>query len=80
MFLSIITPTCFGISSYPSSGGIVKQVGIKYYIRNVFILVIIQLDAQNLFNNKFISSLYMFRAPFAHRQEVKILLYSIWYH
>jgi len=22
----------------------------------------------------------MFRAPCAHRQEVKILLYSIWYH
>jgi len=22
----------------------------------------------------------MFRAPCAHRQEVKIVLYSIWYH
>jgi len=22
----------------------------------------------------------MFRAPCAHRQEVKILLYSLWYH
>ena len=42
-------------------------------------LVIIQLDAQNLFNNKFISCLYMFRAPCAYRQEVKVLLYSIWY-
>jgi len=29
----------------------------------VFILAIIQLDARNLFNNKFISYLYMFRAP-----------------
>ena len=28
-------------------------------------------SAQNLFYNKFISSLYMFRAPCAHRQEVK---------
>ena len=37
-----------------------------------FILVINQLDAQNLFYNKFISCLYMFRAPCAHRQEVKI--------
>ena len=36
-----------------------------------FILVINQLDAQNLFYNKFISCLYMFRAPCAHRQEVK---------
>jgi len=33
-----------------------------------------------LFYNKFISCLYMFRAPFAHHQEVKILLYSLWYH
>ena len=38
---------------------------------SIFILVIIQLDAQNLFNNKFISCLYLFRAPCAHRQEVK---------
>ena len=33
-----------------------------------------------LFYNKFISCLYMFRALFAHYQEVKIVLYSIWYH
>ena len=45
-----------------------------------FILVINQLDAQNLFYNKFISCLYMFRAPCARRQEVKIVLYSLWYH
>ena len=44
------------------------------------ILVINQLDAQNLFYNKFISCLYMFRAPCAHRQEVKIVLHSLWYH
>ena len=47
---------------------------------SIFILVINQLDAQNLFYNKFISYLYMFRAPCAHRQEVKIVLYSLWYH
>ena len=47
---------------------------------SIFILVINQPDAQNLFYNKFISCLYMFRAPCAHRQEVKIVLYSIWYH
>ena len=47
---------------------------------SIFILVINQLDAQNLFHNKFISSFYMFRAPSAHRQEVKIVLYSLWYH
>jgi len=32
-----------------------------------------------LFYNKFIICLYMFRALCAHHQEVKILLYSIWY-
>jgi len=33
-----------------------------------------------LFYNKFFICLYMFRAPCAHHQEVKIVLYSIWYH
>jgi len=33
-----------------------------------------------LFYNKVIIYLYMFRALCAHHQEVKILLYSIWYH
>ena len=48
--------------------------------RSDFISIINQLDAQNLFYNKFISCVYMFRAPCAHRQEVKIVLYSLWYH
>ena len=30
--------------------------------------------------NKFIKCLYMFRALCAHHQEVKIVLYSCWYH
>ena len=47
---------------------------------SIFILVINQFDAQNFLYNKFISCLYMFRAPCAHRQEVKIVLYSLWYH
>ena len=46
---------------------------------SIFILVINQLDAQNLFYSKFISCLYMFRAPCAHRREIKIVLYSLWY-
>jgi len=33
-----------------------------------------------LFYNKFITRFYMFRALCAHHQEVKIVLYSIWYH
>jgi len=32
------------------------------------------------FYNKFTMRLYMFLALCAHHQEVKILLYSIWYH
>ena len=32
-----------------------------------------------LFYNKFIKCLYMFRALCAHHEEVKIVLYSIWY-
>ena len=31
-----------------------------------------------LFYNKFIIRFYMFRALFAHHQEVEIVLYSIW--
>jgi len=33
-----------------------------------------------LFYKKFIICLYMFRALCVHHQEVKIVLYSIWYH
>jgi len=33
-----------------------------------------------LFYNEFIIRLYMFRALCAHHQEVKIVLYSTWYH
>ena len=48
---------------------------------NIFISVINQLDVQNFcFTISFISCLYMFRALCAHHQEVKIVLYSIWYH
>ena len=49
---------------------------IKFHI----ILVINQANAQILFYNKFIICLYMFRALCAHHQEVKTVLYSIWYH
>jgi len=33
-----------------------------------------------LFYIKFIVCIYVFRALCAHHQEVKIVLYSIWYH
>jgi len=45
----------------------------------IVILVINQHKAQILFYNKFILCLYMFRALCTHHQEVKIVLYSIWY-
>jgi len=43
-------------------------------------LVINKLNAQILVLNKFIIFLYMFRGLCAHYREVKIVLYSIWYH
>jgi len=49
----------------------------KATISFVVILAINQLNAQNLFYNKFIIRLYMFRALCAHHQGVKIVLYSI---
>jgi len=33
-----------------------------------------------LFYNKFLLCLYMFRALCTHHQDVKSVLYSIWYH
>ena len=67
------------------------NVGQHYMMGHVFLcfahrasqyiyLSINQLDAQNLFYSEFISCLYMFRASCAHRQEVKIVFYSIWCH
>ena len=44
------------------------------------ILLTDQLNAQILFYNNFIIFLYMFWALCDHHQEVKIVLYSIWYH
>ena len=64
-----------GYKKYSSSFDVFLTVHLS-----IFILVIKQLDAQNLFYNKFISCPYMFRAPCAHRQEVKIVLYSLSYH
>ena len=46
----------------------------------VIILVITNLMHRIFCHNKFTIRLYMFRAPCTHHQEVKIVLYSIWYH
>jgi len=39
----------------------------------------VNVNMGHFFYNKFISCLYMFRAPCAHHQEVKIVFYSFWY-
>ena len=46
----------------------------------LIIILVTNLIHKFLFYNKFILFLYMFRALCAHHQEIKIVLYSIWYH
>ena len=46
----------------------------------VFISVINQLDAQNLFHNKFYFMPLHVSSTCARHQEVKIALHSLWYH
>jgi len=47
---------------------------------SIFISVINQLDAKNLFHNKFYFMPLHVSNTRAHHQEVKIVLYSLWYH
>ena len=47
---------------------------------SVFISVFNQLDAQNLFDNKFYFMPVHVSSTCAHHQEVKIALHSLWYH
>ena len=47
---------------------------------SIFISLFNQLDAQNLFYNKFYFTLLHVSSNCAHHQEVKIALYSLWYH
>jgi len=69
-------------NSRPGQNIAVPNVDVLLTVHlSIFILVINQLDAHKfLFYNKFISYLYMFRAPRAHHQVVKIALHSLWYH
>ena len=46
----------------------------------IFISVFNQIDAQNLFHNKFYFMPLHVSSTCAHHQEVKIALYSLWYH
>jgi len=47
---------------------------------SIFISVFNQIDAQNLFHNKFHFMPLHVSSTCAHRQEVKIALHSLWYH
>jgi len=47
---------------------------------SIFISVFKQLDAQNLFHNKFYFMPLHVSSICAHHQEVKIALRSLWYH
>jgi len=63
--ISVGSSTCFGCW-HPSSGArtaVITDFDVLLTVNFImFILVINQLDAQNLFYNKFLSCLYMFRA------------------
>jgi len=63
----------------------VKPVVINSYVLltvhlSIFISVFNQLDAQNLFHNKFYFMPLHVSSTCAHRQEVEIALNSLWYH
>ena len=58
----------------------VWDVDVFLTVHLSIILVVTNLMHKILFYNKFIICLYMFRALCAHHQEVKTVLYSIWYH
>jgi len=47
---------------------------------SIFISVFNQLDAQNLFHIKFYFMPLHVSSTYAHHQEVKIALHSLWYH
>jgi len=47
---------------------------------SIFISVFNQLDAQNLFHNKFYFMPLHVSSTCAHHQEAKIVLHSLWYH
>jgi len=58
------------------------RYGLGLYIKQVtdYISVFNQIDAQNLFHNKFYFMPLRVSSTCAHYQEFKIALHSIWYH
>jgi len=57
---------------------VITQLYCQLYI--TFISVFNQLDAQNLFHNKFYIMPLHVSSTCAHHQEVKVALHSLWYH
>jgi hypothetical protein len=67
-----------------TASGIITPIGGRLVLLTVhlsiFISVFNQLDAQNLLHNKFYFVPLHVSSTCAHHQEVKIALYSVWYH
>ena len=57
-----------------------KRAQLKELIFCFLFTVFKQLDAQNLFHNKFYFMPLHVSSTCAHRQEVQIALHSLWYH
>ena len=58
-----------------------QRLEVSGAVRPIYgLLGVKRLKHEFFFYNKFIISLYMFRALCVHHQEGKIVLYSIWYH
>ena len=71
--------TCiFKAASNNSQSACLGSAAHKY--QAPFISLFNQLDAQNLFHNKFYFMPLHVSSTCAHRQEVKITLHSLWYH
>jgi hypothetical protein len=58
---------------------ILDQLNIRNY-EIIFFSVFNQLYAQNLFHNKFYFMTLHVSSTWAHHQELKIALHSLWYH
>ena len=56
------------------------KVVVKFKTHILFISVFNQLDAQNLFHNKFYFMPPHVSSTCAHHQVVRIALHSLWYH
>ena len=76
----ISTPICFN-TEVPFSGSHCSNSDVLLTVhRSIFISVFNQLDAQNLFRNKYYFMHLHDSSACAYHQEVKIALHTLWYH